>query len=85
VADFLHVDRDIAESSLPPPLQELMTERNTLLQTGHRHFASRRMMSPVLDLEALKTYLPIIEKRAEDYVNRTWHSPGPLKNGDVKE
>jgi len=69
VAEFLSVDRDIAESSLPPPLQELMTERNTLLQTGDKHSASRRMMSPVLDLEALKTYLPIIEKRAEDYVN----------------
>jgi len=43
------------------------------------------MVSPVLDLEALNTYLPIIEKRAEEYVNRTWYNPGPLKNGDVKE
>jgi len=68
VSEFLAVDSDIAESSLPPPLQELMTERNTLLQTGERHMASRRMISPVLDLEALKTYLPIIERRADLYV-----------------
>ena len=68
VAEFLEVDSDIAESSLPPPLQALMTEQNTLLQTGERHAASRRMISPVLDIEALKTYLPTIEKRADEYI-----------------
>ena len=69
MSEFLKVDPDIAESSLPPPLQALMTERNTLLQTGERHAASRRMISPVLDLEALKTYLPTIEARATEYID----------------
>ena len=46
-----------------------MTERNTLLQTGERHAASRRMISPLLDLEALKTYLPTIEARATEYID----------------
>ena len=68
VAEFLNVDQDIAESSLPPPLQALMTDKNTLLQTGERHTASRRMIAPVLDVEALKAYLPTIEKRVDQYL-----------------
>ena len=68
VAEFLNVDQDIAESSLPPPLQALMTDKNTLLQTGERHTASRRMIAPVLDVEALKAYLPTIEKRVDEYL-----------------
>ena len=68
VAEFLEVDADIAESSLPPALQELMTDKNTLLQTGQRHAASRRMIAPVLSIDALQRYLPIIQQRSDEYI-----------------
>ena len=68
VAEFLNVDADVAESSLPAPLQELMTEKNTLLQTGERHAASRRMIAPCLDAKALASYLPTIDARCAAHV-----------------
>lgn len=69
VSEFLSVDSDIAESSLPPALQKLMTDKNALLQSGDRHAASRRMIAPVLNADALKAYLPIIEQRAGEYID----------------
>ncbi len=58
VAGFLNVDQDIAESSLPPPLQALMTDKNTLLQTGERHTASRRMIASTVGLSEYSTPRP---------------------------
>lgn len=55
-------------SSLKSELQALMTDKNTLLQTGERHSASRRMIAPVLDVDALKEYLPTIERRVDEYI-----------------
>ena len=69
VAELLEVEQSVvAESSLPPPLQALMTDRNLLLQSGQRHAASRRMMAPILNADALKSYLPTIERRTEEYI-----------------
>jgi retinoid hydroxylase len=68
VAEFLQVEQSVVESSLPLPLQALMTDRNLLLQSGDRPSASRRMMAPILNADALKTYLPTIERRAEEFI-----------------
>jgi cytochrome P450 len=69
VAEFLNVEQTVVESSLPLPLQALMTDKNLLLQSGERHAASRRMMANILNIDALKVYLPIIERRAEEYIS----------------
>jgi len=83
VAEFLDVDAEIAESSLPPPLQELMTDKNVLLQTGERHAASRRMISPVLNADALKAYLPTIEQRADEYIENLARSDSTFLAKDL--
>ncbi len=83
VAEFLNVDAEIAESSLPPPLQKLMTDKNVLLQTGERHSASRRMISPVLSVDALKAYLPTIEQRADEYIDHLARSDSTFLARDL--
>jgi len=56
------------ESSLPPALQKLFTEDNLLLQSGERHAATKKVVSRLIDAEAMKTFLPTIERRAEEHV-----------------
>ena len=63
VAELLRAEQVVAESSLPPPLQELMTDRNVLLQSGERHAASRRMLGPILNAEALKASEPPLHEQ----------------------
>mmetsp|Transcript_25509 Transcript_25509/g.64849 ORF Transcript_25509/g.64849 Transcript_25509/m.64849 type:complete len:515 (-) Transcript_25509:2035-3579(-) len=69
VEEFLSKEADdIPESSLPPALQALFTDNNLLLQSGERHAATKKGVTRLVDAEALKHFLPTIERRAEEHV-----------------
>jgi len=69
VGEFLEKEKGIAYSSLPAPLQKLMTGLNVLLQTGEQHKQSRKNIAPLLSADSLNAYIPTIEKRVDEYLD----------------